>query len=467
MAQFVRWDLLRPRAADRLVRARAFPLIFQTIVLLGVLLVSSAGVGLGWHMGSSDLAVFRKTNLATLLVWGLWWPAMVLVMILAGRVWCTVCPLELVDRLGDWIGRRTGLQRIRLGRVLLAGWGMLGLYLFLHVLVAAGDLHRLPGLTALLVFGLVGAAFLAGLLFRHPRAFCTSFCPAGVMLSAYGRFTPLKLEVRDPNTCVACKTKDCIREENRHRFDARSCPSLLRPYARKASDACTLCFQCAKVCPRDNVGFGLVAPEAPVRRKTFLTGPETSFVLLVTGFLVRETTEDISWLNRPVEALLGHVGALGSMGEGWAEFLVFLVVLPLAFWSLVALVGWISGARIGTARRLAAAATAALPIVAAAHALKAVAKVLEWGPYLPHALRDPSGLETLAAIRSGRLAEPHGLLGLEPVGWTGLIVLAVVTWWAWRQTRAWQTGDRRVGKVAVAFVGTVFVGILGCWVLGG
>ncbi len=467
MGSLVRKDLLKVRSMARLVRARWFPLAFQLLILAAILAVAAAGVGLGRQMNSSELAVFRKTNLTTLLVWGLWWPAMVVVMVLAGRVWCTVCPLELVDRAGDWLGRRLGLRRLRVGPVLLAGWGMLSVYLAFHILVAAADLHRVPYLTALVVFALVVAAFLAGLSFRHPRAFCTTFCPAGVMLSTYARFTPLQLEVRDPDTCSACETKDCIRESNRFRLDARSCPSLLRPYARKASDGCTLCFQCAKVCPHDNVGFGLVAPEAPIRRKIFLTGPETLFLLVVTGFLVSETTEDVSWLNRGVESLLGRLETFLSLGEGWAELLVFLVVLPLVLWALVALVARALGARSGTTRLLVAAATAAAPVVAAVHAVKGLAKILEWGPYLPLAIHDPRGLDSLTAIRTGQLPAPHALVGLGPVGWLGLPVLAAVSWWSWRQVGAWETWDRQVGRVAVAVVAVVFGGILASWVVGG
>ena len=93
---------------------------------------------------------------------------------------------------------------------------------------------------------------------------CTRFfCPAGALLSVYGRQTPLQLEARDPEVCETCATKDCIQEENRNKLDKRSCPSLLRPLDRKPSDGCVLCLQCVKVCPHDNMGVGIVAADAP------------------------------------------------------------------------------------------------------------------------------------------------------------------------------------------------------------
>jgi hypothetical protein len=69
---------------------------------------------------------------------------------------------------------------------------------------------------------------------------------------------------------VEMRAKDCVRAENRSRFDKRSCPSLLTRFRRQASDGCVLCLQCAKVCPYENMGWRLVTSEAPVRQKALL-----------------------------------------------------------------------------------------------------------------------------------------------------------------------------------------------------
>jgi hypothetical protein len=105
-----------------MIGSRLFPVILQAgmLVLLGLLALNGLGLGLG--MSSEELMAFRKANLTTLVVWGLWWPGMIAVALVFGRAWCTVCPLELVNRAGDAIARAVGWPRARLGRLLRAGW---------------------------------------------------------------------------------------------------------------------------------------------------------------------------------------------------------------------------------------------------------------------------------------------------------------------------------------------------------
>jgi len=80
----------------------------------------------GWVIGpgyeGDELKLLRKTNLTTLIVWGLWWLGMIAASLALGRAWCAVCPMNLVARAGHWVGRRTGLARLRLGPWLRAGW---------------------------------------------------------------------------------------------------------------------------------------------------------------------------------------------------------------------------------------------------------------------------------------------------------------------------------------------------------
>jgi len=80
----------------------------------------------------------------------------------------------------------------------------------------------------------------------------------------------IALDIQEPGVCKSCRTKDCVAQKNRYRFDKRGCPSLLQPFNRKQSDGCVLCFQCAKVCPYGNLGFGLLRGEASSRKHRLL-----------------------------------------------------------------------------------------------------------------------------------------------------------------------------------------------------
>ena len=43
-------------------------------------------------------------NLATISIWVIWWPLLVISLALAGRIWCLMCPFGAA---GDWVQRRT------------------------------------------------------------------------------------------------------------------------------------------------------------------------------------------------------------------------------------------------------------------------------------------------------------------------------------------------------------------------
>src|SRR3989339_264096 len=214
----IKLNLLSFAPVRSLVMAPAFPVALQAVALIAVAWLAFNGLGLGLGMEANELLVLRKTNLTTLVIWGLWWPGMIAVALAFGRAWCTVCPMELVNRAGEAVARRAGWKRARLGKFLRAGWFIVVLYLILQILVAGFSIHRVPHYTSIFLLVLIAGALLTGLVFRDPRSFCRSFCPAGALLSVYGRFTPVQLETRDPSVCEACRTKDCVRAENRDRF---------------------------------------------------------------------------------------------------------------------------------------------------------------------------------------------------------------------------------------------------------
>ncbi|MEW6364025.1 MAG: 4Fe-4S binding protein [Acidobacteriota bacterium] len=115
---------------------RAGPVALQVITLGVMSWLAISGMNIGAGMKADELMVLRKTNITTLVVWGLWWPGMIAAALAFGRAWCTVCPMELANRLGDSLARRAGWPRARLGRFLRAGWMTVAVYLVMQLLVA-------------------------------------------------------------------------------------------------------------------------------------------------------------------------------------------------------------------------------------------------------------------------------------------------------------------------------------------
>jgi polyferredoxin len=432
----IKFNVLDIKPVHWILRSSLFPVAFQIISLIGILWLAANGLGIGAGMRSDELITLRKTNLTTLGIWGLWWPAMIAIALTLGRAWCTVCPMEMVNRVGAAIARRIGLSRARLGKFLRAGWLILAAYLALQLLVAGFSIHRVPHYTSIFLLVLLGSALITGLVFKEKRSFCRAFCPAGALLSVYGRYTPLQLEACDPSICDSCPTKDCVRAENRERFDKRSCPSLLTPFRRQASDGCVLCFQCAKVCPYENMGWGLTAPEAPVRQKALLRPFEAAFVMVALGFVSHEVIGEVKWLEE-----IFHVapewlnGWMPNIPFGWVEGLWFLAIFPAVVWAAISGLSYIMGYRSNVKSLLLAAATGAAPVVAVAHLAKAAAKVSSWGGFLPLAAHDPKGIETLQRLTENTLSAPTSLIGLSIVGWAMLVLSLAIAWKAWRWSR--------------------------------
>jgi polyferredoxin len=455
-------DVLSTRPARRLLRSPAFPLAFQLATLVALLALAVNGWGIGADASASELKTLRKTNLTTLVVWGLWWPGMIAAALVLGRAWCTVCPMELANRLGAALGKRLGLARLPLGRALRAGWGVVAAYLSLQLLVAGASIHRVPHYTALLLLALLGTALAAGLVFREPRSFCKGLCPAGALLSVYGRFTLVQLDVKDRAACERCTTKDCVAAANRDRLDARSCPSLLRPFARSASDGCVLCLQCAKVCPHGNVGFGHVPPGSPLRAPALLRPAEAAFVVVASGFVTHELAGEVKWLEALYHRVPETFGALlPGVSFGWLEAAWFLVLFPAALWLLVAGLARLAGQGGGARELLLAAATGAAPVVAVAHVAKALAKLSSWGGFLPLAVRDPRGLDTLGALDAGHRAAPGPMVALSTVGALTLAGVAALALWSWRRAR--RAGSTAAGRAGVAVTAALWTSVLVVW----
>jgi ferredoxin len=428
------WDLLAVSPVRGLLKTPVLPVALQILALAGVSALAINGWGVGLAESPEELLTLRKTNLTTLFVWGLWWPGMIAVALLAGRLWCTVCPMELVNRIGDALARRIGWPRARLGRSLKAGWVIVLVYVVLQLLVAGFSIHRVPHHTSLMLAALFGTSLVTGLLFRDPRSFCRAFCPAGALLSVYGRYTPLQLEIRDPDVCGRCKTKDCVAEKNRFRFDKRSCPSMIQPFRRRQSDPCVLCFQCAKVCPHENIGFGWVRRTASSRKHRGLKPFEALFLLVAAGFVAHELAAEVKWFDAVFHTVPTALHAWApSVPFGWYEALWFLLLFPAATWLASLSVSYLLGQRSPWKVFLIAAATGAAPVVAGAHLAKAVAKGAAWAGFLPMALADPSGVENLQRIQDHSLALPPALMGLPAVGWLMLVTVAVLflRGWSW------------------------------------
>jgi len=425
----LKFDLIGHKKVKALVRSALFPYGLQIVAFGFFLLLITIGLRTGSTAAFSEemQGIIVNTNFTTLLVWGLWWPSMVIAAILFGRVWCTVCPMELLSNLANRLGKATGMRQLPLPRWVAAGGAALILYVSLQFIVPVFEVDKLPLATAIMLIVLVSIALLVGFLFKEGRAFCKGFCPASLILRAYNLVSPFATRHKSDEVCASCTTRDCVSQATRDQFDARSCPSYLRPYALTKHDDCVNCFQCAKACPKDNIGFGFLRQWRGELRMQALKLPLSMFIFVEAGYLSHELFAESSYTDHlfhlvpeRAAAFLGNQALLPFLEAGW-----FLVLIP----GTIALAAWILrllGRRHSSiSDYFSKIAMALLPVLVTGHAAKALIKLNDVAGYLPHALQNPRGLETAEQIAAGTIAGADPLL--SPLYTTLALTLAVAS----------------------------------------
>jgi ferredoxin len=462
------FNLLRLAPVRAVFLSPMFPYVIQAAILVLFVWLAVFGWGLFAPEGVQSKQ-FAKTNIVNLLIWGVWWPAMVWMAVLFGRSWCAICPLELLANITERLGRLTEFRQITLKRWLQRGVLILAFYASIQMLVAGAELHRIPAYTSIFLWSLLVLAGVVGFLYRD-RAFCRGFCPVGLLLSAYGRGSMLAVRSIESSPCESCPDKDCREQKYRGRLDARSCPSLLNPAKLNDNSDCLVCGQCMKACPPANMGLYLRPPfhTADTRERT-ASWPLTLFIMLVSGFVTYELFSEWKaakaiylWTPHMVAETMG----LGSY-EGWIKGIWLLVVVPFVLWLVLGgLVILLRGAGdLAEAwRRL------ALPLVvviAAGHMAKGLAKITSWGGYLPMALKEPSGTGTALAITAGTMEKPASLMPITVVSVLSLLLLLIMVYYSLRESRLADpdTHKSRVPSILLATLASGFL-VLGWGFLG-
>ena len=359
-----RWDLFSRGWARRLFRERWFLGVLQAAAT--VFLAALAWYAWGGPHRPREGA--QAGAWVATVVWKLFWPALVLTTVTLGRIWCAVCPLELIARFARALGRALRAPTVSLPWWVDGAWTLSLSFAAATFALEGLDATESARLTLVLLLVVTGTAATAGLLLRNPRAFCTLLCPGAAMLSSYARCSPLTLGPASAERCDECEGRHCVRNGRSGRA-TRGCAALLGPFQRTESDGCLLCLRCVQSCPSENVAWGLGAAEVRADRWR-LRLCEGLFVVAAAGLLMR----DLAGASPIVESILGSLPRraaqrLPSVRGSWFAATFYLLVLP----TLLGM-GLLGLARLGnrSAGKLGsflAVCGGALPIVALGHAM--------------------------------------------------------------------------------------------------
>ena len=411
----------------------------------------------------------RNTNLANLMVWSTWWPIIIISAVLLGRVWCMVCPMELI---AYWAGK-IGLRQ-RVPSWLKTGWGVTLFYTLIWIVgLQTLAVNRIPHQMSLYLLLLMILAVDISLIFEK-RAFCSYVCPVGHLLGLYALLSPLEWRAHDTSVCKSCKTKDCIAKKNHYRLTGRSCTSHLYPAAIKDNRNCLTCTQCLKACPHDNLRWSWRRPCADLFSGIDLPPAQVAFILVLSGFVVFEILSEWSvsynimmWLPWQITDALGLTGAISN---GVAATLMF-VILPILILGFVAvLVQWASGRQAPSFRTATQSLTLLLlPTIASAHIIKSLLKMSSRIPYWRAALADPQGVHVAQSLAAGTLVLDHSATErLEPAITCATVILLLlaltITLWMFRKSQITQTFSPKA-KIVLLLSALVYWSLFGITIL--
>ncbi|MFZ4777667.1 MAG: cytochrome c oxidase assembly protein, partial [Terrimicrobiaceae bacterium] len=319
-----KFDLLRVPFIGPVMRWKHFRPVAQSLMMALALLIVVDGL-LGPQIS--------PMNLAGVLPWTHWRGFTVIALLVAGNLFCMVCPFTFARDLGRRIFPATRAWP----RALRSKWLAVGVLVGFFWAYEFFDLWNSPWWTAwIIIFYFAGAVLVDGIF--QKASFCKYVCPIGQFHFVSSLASPLEVRIREPDVCATCTTHDCIRgNENQ-----RGCELLLFQPRKSGNMDCTFCLDCVQACPHENVGILAAVPGSDLlneRRRSgvglFARRPDLAALVLVFVFAAFANAAGmvvpvLQWENNLTLAL-------GPLGAGLAVTLVFLcgVLLLPAFLVLV------------------------------------------------------------------------------------------------------------------------------------
>jgi len=232
----------------RAMKHRWFQPAVQLPVVIGFVAVIVAGL-----IGSQE----PGRNIAPVLTWNIWWIGLIFLVMFAGNLWCFMCPWTAIP---DWVMRRslTTVRKIRsfgrqYPRFRLWMWPAIVLFAFVTWLELAYDAANRPWLTSMFAIFMVVLAWLCLVLFER-KAMCRYVCFVGRVSGQYATMGMLELRRRDNQVCRSCTTSDCFHGREGVGYP---CPTSEYMGAMNDNQYCTLCTECVKSCPHDNIALNV------------------------------------------------------------------------------------------------------------------------------------------------------------------------------------------------------------------
>ncbi len=249
------------------------------------------------------------SNVALLLVWGIWEPLLVVSWFFGARIWCAFCPMGAVNGLLNRVG---GTKKLKVP-AFLHEYGVYfsaaGLALII-VWQAATGMHYSPLDTGYLLLAIILFALASGILFER-RAWCRYLCPLGKLGAVFAGCSVVEWRANSSICNSTCKDNSCYKGDD----DTPGCPMYQGPFSLTSNQNCILCGNCEKSCPNDSPAFNLRIPGHELWAALKPEKLVTVFVPVIMGTQIFRSVVHTSFID----------GLAARFQSGWVMYAVLML----------------------------------------------------------------------------------------------------------------------------------------------
>lgn len=255
---------------------------------------------------AGETAMGRISNA---LIWGVWWPVLIVSFLFIGRLWCSVCPLSTAALMarkflrlerppGSWLKKRSA-------------WLIAAGFVLVVWVEQVFHLTAVPTGAGALLLSLAGAAAIFGIVYQR-ETWCRYVCPIGNLGAVYALPATVSLRA-NPSVCATCcTTHECHKGSETH----AGCPVFHHPLYARNAHMCKLCFNCMKSCPHGSPTLYLHPPLLRLWRQADLGGALGLFALVI--FFISPLMLAVQTFERLADPGIFTLATIASVGLAFA-----------------------------------------------------------------------------------------------------------------------------------------------------
>ena len=174
------------------------------------------------------------TRFAQFIFWGLWWPSVILLTALVGRIWCgLLCPEGALSEWASSHGRGKSLPRW----IQWKGWPIAG-FLTTTIYGQLTSVYQYPKPAALILGGSTAVAMVVGYKYgKNKRVWCRFLCPVSGVFAVLAKMSMFQFVVDEP----AWTSHQALGEKP----TPVNCAPLVPLRTMTSSSPCHMCGRCS------------------------------------------------------------------------------------------------------------------------------------------------------------------------------------------------------------------------------